>query len=539
MIIDNFYDKNNFYLGMVSQVYKNNCVIQIENLSWLSDRRLNSEYLIPNTINFYIIIDSILGIFIGKVYQAKISNSDSIHQALTYNEKEKIFPEISVDLVGVLKNEEKEFKPIGFSNVGLTDKVYIANSEIIEKYLNSIELSKICNDYSEKREKLESFAKVVNIANQELNLYPETLFDRHLLAIGATNSGKSTSSLTIIDKLIKINKKILIIDPTGEYEDSFSNIEVKKIILGDNAILDPGKVTFGQWAILFEVNDSSQPAVLADAIKSLRFQKKNGKNEVYKKIGKKIIEVTQDMESLKATDLSFNLNLLPLQIAEEAVEIDKNMINYQTGSFQFNNKQWLIQKINYKLENINLINFFNISSQKDDLLKILDLFMNNNLKNMYINTSKIGIGEGIGSMIIDLISNYIINNKKKDNTAFVLFIDEVHRYTKNIQSGIYQTGLTAIAREGRKKGIFLFLTTQNPKDVSDELLGQIGSLLVHRLTHKNELESIKNHLSDLVFKQVIKLNRGEAILTSINLLEDLYLLINKCDRLHYSSTIQL
>ena len=356
MIIDNFYnkyDKNNFYLGMVSQVYKNNCVIQIENLSWLSDRRLNSEYLIPNTINFYIIIDSILGIFIGKVYQAKISNSDSIHQALTYNEKEKIFPEISVDLVGVLKNEEKEFKPIGFSNVGLTDKVYIANSEIIEKYLNSIELSKICNDYSEKREKLESFAKVVNIANQELNLYPETLFDRHLLAIGATNSGKSTSSLTIIDKLIKINKKILIIDPTGEYEDSFSNIEVKKIILGDNAILDPGKVTFGQWAILFEVNDSSQPAVLADAIKSLRFQKKNGKNEVYKKIGKKIIEVTQDMESLKATDLSFNLNLLPLQIAEEAVEIDKNMINYQTGSFQFNNKQWLIQKINYKLENIN------------------------------------------------------------------------------------------------------------------------------------------------------------------------------------------
>ena len=70
MIIDNFYnkyDKNNFYLGMVSQVYKNNCVIQIENLSWLSDRRLNSEYLIPNTINFYIIIDSILGIFIGKV----------------------------------------------------------------------------------------------------------------------------------------------------------------------------------------------------------------------------------------------------------------------------------------------------------------------------------------------------------------------------------------------------------------------------------------------------------------------------------------
>ena len=36
MIIDDLYtktNKNNFYLGIVTQVYKNNCVCQIENLS--------------------------------------------------------------------------------------------------------------------------------------------------------------------------------------------------------------------------------------------------------------------------------------------------------------------------------------------------------------------------------------------------------------------------------------------------------------------------------------------------------------------------
>ena len=80
----------------------------------------------------------------------------------------------------------------------------------------------------------------------------------------------------------------------------------------------------------------------------------------------------------------------------------------------------------------------------------------------------------LGSMIIDLISNYILKNNKKNN-PFVLFIDEIHRYTKSYGDN-YVSGLTHIAREGRKNGIFLFLTTQNPKDVPQVLLGQIGSL---------------------------------------------------------------
>ena len=187
-----------------------------------------------------------------------------------------------------MKNGETKFQPVGFYNVGLTDKVYFANSEVNKKYLESMELSRKSKEYCESRTKLEPFAKVVNMSSQELSLYPETLFDRHLLAIGATNSGKSTSSLSVVDKLIKADKKVLVIDPTGEYFDSFSGAEVKKLVLGNDTILDPGKVSFSQWATLFETNDSSQPAVLADAIRSLRFQKKHGEGGVYRKNGKTI-----------------------------------------------------------------------------------------------------------------------------------------------------------------------------------------------------------------------------------------------------------
>ena len=52
MTIDILYstiDKNNFYIGRISQVYRENCVAQVENLSLLSHRKIIDESLIPNT----------------------------------------------------------------------------------------------------------------------------------------------------------------------------------------------------------------------------------------------------------------------------------------------------------------------------------------------------------------------------------------------------------------------------------------------------------------------------------------------------------
>ena len=143
-------------------------------------------------------------LFLGEVYQSKIPNSDSVHNALLNNISEKIYPELSIDLIGVLSSDSNKFKLPGFSNVGLTDRVYFANKRIIEIYLQSIELRSKHADSTDS--KLKSFAKFSNAPSEEVSLYSSTLFDRHLMSIGTTNSGKSTSSLSILDKLINNNK---------------------------------------------------------------------------------------------------------------------------------------------------------------------------------------------------------------------------------------------------------------------------------------------------------------------------------------------
>lgn len=527
-------DKSNYYLGMISQVNRSYATIQIENLSLFSYRKLKKDILSPNTINYYVLIDSSNGLFFGEIFQSKVPNSDSVHEMLTNGQQEKIFPEISIDILGYIPLGEKYFKLNGTKTVGITDKVYIANENAVDLFIQSIEV----NPGIEKQ--LSPFANLAfGPQDYSVKLQPKTLFNRHLMTVGTTNSGKSTSALSILDKLVNDGIRTLIIDPTGEYSDSFTDDEVDKYILGQTAFLPLSQISINQWSILFETNDGTQPAVLAEAIRSLRFQYKNKIDGIYYKVGKSVSDVEADLSSLTDADKNFNIKFLSAQIAVETTKQNKKG-EFESDLFNFNVNQYLIQKVNYKLNNTSLVNFF--TSDGQSFIDIIDSFSaGKTKKSLYIDVSQIGTTDGIGGMIIDLVSNHLVNLSSELIKPFVMFIDEVHRYTKAINNEGYTfyTGLNSIAREGRKKGIFLFLTTQNPNDVDKILLGQVGTLLVHRLTSPDEIKAIQNHLMENQINQIKKLNTGEAVLTSINLLKNLYIKVERCNRPHHNDTPSL
>lgn len=526
MTIDLLYDKmdkNNFYIGRISQVYRDSSVAQVENLSLLSQRKILEESLIPNTINYLVVIDSARGIFLGEVFQNKVASSEKLHESIHYGKLETVFPEVGIDIIGVMTHHDKKFRLPEFRTVGVSEKVYLANKKVIQTYLESVETA------TSSETLLQPFATYLDMNEVEVSLKPSTLFDHHLFVVGATNSGKSTSALAILDKIIIANKKALIIDPTGEYADSFSEQEVKKLNLGIDTTISPGKISVQQWSILFETNSNTQSAVLAEAIHSLRYQKKNGQDFCLIKVGESIAQLQQQLASVSEADTNFDISLLPEQIAAESIMESKKGDTYVNDSFRANANSFLAQKVTYQLGNTNFLKFFNNNPQLFNLLEEIETFIHTPNISLYINTSTIGASEGIGGMIIDLICNYVLS--KSNITPFVFFVDEVHRYTKSQYSEEeFHKGLTLVAREGRKKGIFLFLTSQNPQDVSPILLGQIGTLLIHRLTHNDEIRAIKNHLDDYSIKQVKKLNQGEAILTSINLMRNIFLHVIKCNR---------
>ena len=359
-------DKSNYYLGMISQVNRSYATIQIENLSLFSYRKLKKDILSPNTINYYVLIDSSNGLFFGEIFQSKVPNSDSVHEMLTNGQQEKIFPEISIDILGYIPLGEKYFKLNGTKTVGITDKVYIANENAVDLFIQSIEV----NPGIEKQ--LSPFANLAfGPQDYSVKLQPKTLFNRHLMTVGTTNSGKSTSALSILDKLVNDGIRTLIIDPTGEYSDSFTDDEVDKYILGQTAFLPLSQISINQWSILFETNDGTQPAVLAEAIRSLRFQYKNKIDGIYHKVGKSVSDVEADLSSLTDADKNFNIKFLSAQIAVETTKQNKKG-EFESDLFNFNVNQYLIQKVNYKLNNTSLVNFF--TSDGQSFIDIIDSF---------------------------------------------------------------------------------------------------------------------------------------------------------------------
>lgn len=532
MTIDSLYseiDKNYFYIGRISQVFRDNSTAQVENLTLLSHRKIIAESITPSTINYMVIIDSIQGLFLGEVYQNKVLSGDNLHESINKGKTEMVFPEICIDIIGLMPQDAKKFVLPEFSTVGVTDKVYLANDNVVKIYLNSMEIS------NDKEESLPSFATYLNCMSADVELKPSTLFSHHLLTVGATNSGKSTSALSILDRIVSQKKKALIIDPTGEYRDSFSDQEVKKLTLGVDTAISPGKVTMQQWSMLFETNSNTQGAVLSEAIQSLRYQMKCGQAVPFAKVGQNMATVQQMLASVTNADTDYDISLLPQQIAAESVKEPTRGSNYEYDTFKANVNNYLVEKVTYQLGNTHFLTFFKRSGSMMDLLNEIDLFLHATQTSLYIDTSELGATDGIGGMIIDLVCNFVIAQNNIE--PFVYFIDEVHRYTKSQYSeSEYHSGLTLVAREGRKKGIFLFLTTQNPQDVSPVLLGQVGSLLIHRLMHNDEIRAIQNHLDDYAIRHVRKLNQGEAIFTSVNLLKNIFIHVNKSDRQQYNET---
>ena len=71
---------------------------------------------------------------------------------------------------------------------------------------------------------------------------------------------------------------------------------------------------------------------------------------------------------------------------------------------------------------------------------------------------------------------------------------------------------------------------------SPVLFGQVGTMLIHRLMENDEIKTVQSHLDDYSLKHIRKLNQGEMILTSVNLLHNMFVRVKKSDRKQYNET---
>ena len=523
--------KENYYIGKVTQIFSNSVYIQFENLNVSSSKILFGDYLCPGKVGEYVIIDDFPLPLIGKIEQIKLRNSDNVHQSLKTADDETIYPTGKIQIFGTANFIDNDIKVEfdGFKVPELAQKVYVCSNKITKALDATL--------YRKEPKENNSISFCNFHDGDKFQIAVDDLYQQHLMIVGSTNSGKSTSALSIIDRSIKKGVKYLILDPTGEYSKSFNSVEkVDEYTLGENLYVENGRIRITQWCDMIGTNNDSQPSALNKAIQGLKIMHHREDADVYKYINKKISVVEDEFLEFKDRYENFDVSLLGKQIKEQSVKPKKNGIEYEEDSFKLGSNMYLIDKINLLIGDGDFVKIFNSNKEKKNrsLRFVLDKFYENE-KSLYIDCSKINninIMSVFISILIDVVFTNIIELKKEK--TFVFYLDEAHRYMKNEVS---KEGLIRIAREGRKYGVFMNLTTQSPNDVPDILLSQIGTFIIHRLSHKADIQTMLKYLKEDVGLQYLK--QGEAILTSTHLTQDVKIDVNPCALPHENDTPSL
>ena len=362
---------------------------------------------------------------------------------------------------------------------------------------------------------------------------PEKLFGRHCAILGSTGGGKSWTTAKIIEECIKHNAKIILLDATGEYRD-FSGNDIENCHLGSladrasNSIecsLPSISFVESDFIALFEPSGKVQGPKLRSAIESLRLSKliadnPNDRivmgnpiavdNEVIVKENKPKLSYNRlyfhFYNKIQDPSTPFNVKQLPRQIIAECVfDTSKDNFNNWGGR----NEQeigWcsaLLARINSALKSSVLSCVF-AAEGKPPVTKKIEDFITSDKRLFRICMSGIGYEFKAREVIANAIGRYLLNRARKNvfrEKPTVVIVDEAHNFLgRHIGSEDYAAKLDAfeiVAKEGRKYGLCLCLATQRPRDITEGVLSQMGTLIVHRLTNDKDREVVERACGEI------------------------------------------
>ncbi|HAW16374.1 MAG TPA: hypothetical protein DCW41_06715, partial [Clostridiales bacterium] len=113
MTLEELYEGHNiddYYIGKVTQVYRSNCIAQVENLTIMSDRSKFTKSFRPNTINNFVLVDSVEGVFLGEVFENKASRKNIFEMKTIADEKANDYHEICIDTIAIMTPEGRKFQ---------------------------------------------------------------------------------------------------------------------------------------------------------------------------------------------------------------------------------------------------------------------------------------------------------------------------------------------------------------------------------------------------------------------------------------------
>ncbi len=403
----------------------------------------------------------------------------------------------------------------------LGDRVYSAPHQLLAQLPSLMEI-----DGAPVPDVLLSLGTIDVAKESAVAIKPEKLFGRHCAILGATGGGKSWTTARVIEECIKHKAKIILLDATGEYHQ-FAGQYVEEHFLGDppyahdttkKSSVPPASFTESDFLALFEPSGKVQGPKLREAIRSLRLAHRNAglhNNGVVLKVNAAKAAYQAALSTADYIDdpsAPFDVTKLVAQIEQECVHPDgirswgppkvADTTKWGGESGEFTHCLPLVTRINSILASAALAPVFKDTT--NPLSGLIDGFAGNDKRLFRLCLSGISHEFRAREIIANVIGRKLLalaRQGKFRDSPLVVFLDEAHSFLGR-QIGGEDTvakldAFELIAKEGRKYGLSICLATQRPRDITEGVLSQMGTLIVHRLTNDRDREVVERACGEI------------------------------------------
>lgn len=525
------------FLGVASAISARHIGVNLSAAGHPSGSHYSGNRYGRGEVGEFVLIEGQQNLLLGRISEVRLGEKERREIRPSYDGKENLDALGLIQLLGCVSMHDMRVTAGVDAYPRLGDRIYAAPQRFIAL------LPVLMERKGDEGEILLHLGYVGAAGDSPVSVKPEKLFGRHCAILGATGGGKSWTTARILEECLKYDSKLILLDATGEYR-GFDGDHIVNCHLGNpmsdqlaaksiECSVPPPSFVESDFIALFEPSGKVQGPKFRAAIESLRLVRlvsdsgiapneieriatKNGvDNKGSIKIdGGTLVKAFQPKapvnrllyhfaNEIQDPQKTFDVRKLPAQIVAECVadfDSDKwGKVSDQDVGYCSS----LLSRINGAFKS-NVLKCVFHAEDKPSIANKIDEFLLSDNRLMRICMGGVGYEYKAREIIANVIGRYLLNKAREGrfrNCPIVVLVDEAHNFLgRQLGSEDYQSKLDAfeiIAKEGRKYGLNICLATQRPRDITEGVLSQIGTLIVHRLTNDKDREVVERACGEI------------------------------------------
>jgi uncharacterized protein len=470
----------------------------------------------------FVLIEGQINLLLGRVIEIHLPESERRSVDASHSKVMNLDAVGTIQLLGSVTMDSLRVTAGVESYPRLGDRVYAAPHNFVA------DLPRLMEPEGSPESKVLLRLGSIDVAlESSVSIRPEKLFGRHCAILGTTGGGKSWTTARIIEECLNHKAKIILLDATGEYR-GFSGPFVTHLHLGNPVnkaaasqpcSLPPTSFVESDFIALFEPAGKVQGPKLRAAMRSLRLAKLApaiASNGIIKKIDQPKAAVTTEEQKAEVSEKlddprqEFDVKKLVAQIEQECVWPDgKNWTTKQSDPSKWGGESGdfsyclsLVSRINAVLTSTSFACVF--KSADPALTGLIDGFATNDKRLLRICLSGVAYEFRAREIVANVIGRHLLNMARANafaSSPVLVVVDEAHNFLGRQIGGedavARLDAFELIAKEGRKFSLNICLTTQRPRDITEGVLSQMGTLVVHRLTNDRDREVVERACGEI------------------------------------------